>query len=340
MVTAAAYLARMVFSPGIGVIVDRRGDRRQPMVILAITAALSWALFATTHSLTAILLLTFMAGGLWAAIIPVGDSLAMMVSARENLDYGRVRLWGSAAFILAAVAVGHVLTIAPSALLVWLIVGWLVATAIACSLLPDLRSVSEGPAAPFAPLLRSRPFLLFVACAAANQAAHTAYYAFSTLHWRQAGISDDIIGLLWSEGVIAEIILFSISGKVVERMGPAGLLVAAGMGGVVRWLVLGATTALPALAAVQILHAATFGCAHLGAMHFLQRAVPQDLSVRAQGLYASIALGAVPGLMSPLTGALFERFGGGSFTAMALFSLTAAILALALGQRWHGGKVA
>ena len=94
------------------------------------------------------------------------------------------------------------------------------------------------------------------------------------------------------------------------------------------------------MAAVQILHAATFGCAHLGAMHFLQRAVPQDLSVRAQGLYAAIALGAVPGLMSPLTGALFERFGGGSFTAMALFSLTAAILALALGQRWHGGKVA
>jgi MFS transporter, PPP family, 3-phenylpropionic acid transporter len=339
MVTAAAYLARMVFSPAIGAIVDRRGDRRRPMVILAAAAALCWALFAATDSLPAIVVLTFIAGGLWSAVIPVGDSLAMMAAIQRRLDYGRVRLWGSAAFIVAAVGVGRLLTQTSPSVLVWLITGWLTATAAACAVLPDLRATSGGVPAPFAPLLSSRAFLLFIACAAANQAAHTAYYAFSTLHWRHAGIPDDVIGLLWSEGVIAEIVLFSMSGRVVAKLGPAGLLIVAGLGGVLRWLVLGTTTALPALAVAQILHAATFGCAHLGAMHFLQRAVPAGLSVRAQGLYAAVALGAVPGLMSPVAGHLFENLGGGVFFAMAGFSLAAALLGGALARGWHGGKV-
>lgn len=338
MLAAVGYLCRIVVNPVVGIVVDRRGDRRKPMIALALAAATAWAFFGGVDGFAAILVVTLVASGLWAAIMPVGDSLALMMAAEWKLDYGRVRLWGSAAFIAAAVLTGRLLlTVSPS-VLVWLVTAALVATALGCAPLPDLRAPSHhGARVALRPLLTSAPFLLFLACTALNQASHTVYYAFATLHWRAAGIGDDTIGLLWSEGVVAEIVLFAVSAPLVRRLGAGGLLMAAGAGGVLRWLALGLTTSVPLLAMAQILHAATFGCAHLGAMRFMHRAIPPGLGVRAQGLYAAVAMGVAPGLMSPLTGALFQRFGGGAFLAMAVLSLGALVAGWGLRRRWSGG---
>ncbi|MGE5547500.1 MAG: MFS transporter [Solirubrobacterales bacterium] len=338
---AATYLAKVTVNPVVGHVVDRRGDRRLPMLALAGGATLCFLLFAVTDGFWPILGVTMLALGLWGGVMPIGDSLAMMAVARFRLDYGRIRLWGSLSFIVAATLVGRLLVDAPPSVLMGLVAGGLGVMALACVGLPDLRIDSRKgtPPAPLRPLLSSRPYLLFVAAAALNQAAHTVYYAFATLHWKAAGVADDTIGLLWSEGVLAEIVLFAFSGAAVRRLGPGGLLVTAGLGGVLRWLVLGSSTALPLLVGAQLLHAATFGCAHLGAMHFLQRAIPTGLSARAQTLYATVATGIVPGLMSPFTGWLFQGLGGSAFLVMAGFSLAATGLAWAVMRRWDGAKI-
>ena len=110
--------------------------------------------------------------------------------------------------------------------------------------------------------------------------------------------------------------------------GGYGGLVTDGEGsGIARWLMLGFSTELPVLVTAQLLHAATFGCAHLGAMHFIQRAVPAGLSARAQGLYSAAALGVAPGLMSPFTGHLYEILGGSAFLVMAGLSALSALTA-------------
>ena len=340
LLAAIGFLCRVVANPVVGILVDRRGDRRRPMILLAAAAALAWSLFALVGGFTAIALVTALATGLWAAMMPVGDSLALMMAAEWKLDYGRVRLWGSAAFIAAAVLTGRLLLTAPPSVLVGLVATALAATALGCGALPDLRAPS-GPIgrAALKPLLASTPFLLFLACTSLNQAAHTVYYAFATLHWRSAGIADDTIGLLWSEGVVAEIVLFALSAPLARRLGPGGLLIVAGLGGVMRWLALGVTTSVPLLAVAQLLHAATFGCSHLGAMGFLHRAIPPGLGARAQGLYAAVAVGLVPGLMSPLTGWLYQHFGGLAFLAMAVLSVATTLAAWGLWRRWRGGEV-
>ena len=340
VVVSLTYLIRLAVNPVVGAVVDRRGDRRLPMLVLAAGAAAAWTLFAATGGFWAILAVTALAVGLWGGIMPVGDSLAMMSAQEWRLDYGRVRLWGSAAFIATAVFGGKLLMHAPPSVLVWLIAGLLGATALVCLALPDLRAPADtDPAPTLRPLLSGAPFLLFLAFAGLNQASHTVYYAFATLHWRAAGIPGDTIGLLWSEGVLAEIVLFAISGPVVRRLGPGGLLLAAGLGGVLRWTILAATTWVPVLAAAQVLHAATFGCAHLGAMHFLQRGAPAEINARAQSVYAAVASGAAPALMSPVGGWLYQRLGGSAFLIMALVSLGAMAMAYRLKRHWGGGII-
>lgn len=329
LIMATTYLMKMVVNPLVGHVVDRRGDRRRPMVIMAVGAAVTWACFALVDGFWGILAVTVLSLSLWSGIMPVGESLALMITQRHRLDYGRVRLWGSAAFILTAIAVGRLLVDHPPDVLVWLVAGTLALTAAACAALPDERVPvpTAGNPLPLRSLLTSAGFLLFLTAGSLNQISHTVYYAFSTIHWKAAGISDDTIGLLWSEGVLAEIVLFSISGAVVRRIGPEGLILTAALCGAVRWGVLGTTTELPLLFTAQILHAATFGCAHLGAMHFIQRTIPAGLSARAQGIYSAVAMGAAPGFMSPLTGRLYEALGGYAFLVMAGFSLLSALAA-------------
>ena len=340
LLVAAGYLIRVVANPAVGHLVDHRGDRKRPMLTLALAAAALWLLFAPVTGFVPILLITVVAIFPFTSLMPVGDSLAMMEVHTHRLDYGRIRLWGSLAFIVTATLVGRLLADWPISILPWLISAMLLLTAASCAALPDTRVPrQESPPPPIRPLLTSGLFLLFLLTASLNQAAHTVYYAFATIHWKAAGLSDAAIGMLWSEGVVAEIVLFAAGNRVVTRFGPAWLLLAAGLGGALRWTILGSTADMAWIAGAQLLHAATFGCAHLGAMHFILRAAPPSLSARAQGLYAAIAVGLAPGLITPFSGYLYERLGGGSFLAMAALSAVSAGLAWRLNRSWTGDRL-
>jgi PPP family 3-phenylpropionic acid transporter len=340
VLVAAAYLTRLIANPTVGHLVDHRGDRKRPMLALALAAGILWAVFPLLNGFWPLLLMTVVAIFPFTSLMPVGDSLAMMVVHTHRLDYGWVRLWGSLAFVLTATLIGKALADWPVTILPWLISAMLLLTAASCASLPDARIPRQDtPPPPIGPLLTNRVFLLFLLTASLNQAAHTVYYAFATIHWRSAGLSDSVIGLLWSEGVVAEIVLFALSSRVVVRFGPAGLILAAAIGGAVRWAILGMTADMTWIALSQILHAATFGCAHLGAMHFILRAVPQSLSARAQGIYAAVAVGLAPGLLTPLSGLLYEVLGGTAFLAMAALSVGSALLAWPLWRSWDGNRL-
>jgi MFS transporter, PPP family, 3-phenylpropionic acid transporter len=338
-VAAAGYLIRILASPVIGHLSDHGGERRLLMIRLALAAALIWLLFPLADGFGAILVLSVAAIFPFVGLMPLGDTLAMTVVGRYGMDYGRARLWGSLAFILAATLMGKVLESWPVALLPWLMSAALLLTAAACRALPDLKVPRhEGKPPSLRPVLLNPLFLLFLGTAALNQMAHTVYYAFATIHWKAAGLSDMVIGLLWSEGVVAEIILFAVSNRVVGRFGAPALLLAAATGGILRWLVLGSTASLPLVALAQLLHAATFGCAHLGAIHFISRAVPAGLSARTQGVFVAVAVGLAPGLITPFSGKLYEALGGGSYLAMAGLSALSALLAWMLMRRWSAGR--
>ena len=175
--------------------------------------------------------------------------------------------------------------------------------------------------------------VLFLAAAALVQGGHAVYYAFGTLSWRAAGHSDTVIGLLWAEGVIAEVALFAVGARLLKVITPAGLIALGGAAGALRWAVTGADPDLPVLIVMQLLHAFTFGAAHLGAIHFVARAVPTAESATAQSLYAAASIGAGLGLAMLISGPLYDAFGGGAYYAMAAMSAMGCALGLLLGRR-------
>ncbi len=89
---------------------------------------------------------------------------------------------------------------------------------------------------------------------------------------------------------------------------------------------------LPVIGALQLLHALTFGASHLGAMHFLSRAVPPAAAASAQTLFAAMSSGIGGGLVMLGAGVFYAAYGGGAYLFMAALSAAGLLGALKLRQ--------
>ncbi len=344
LVLGVASLLRVVFVPACGWATDRLGRHRAALGLASALAALYLAGLPAAHGAIGIAALVVL-GGIAASALPaITDALTIALAAAGRLEYGPTRAWGSVAYMLATAGAGFLLGRFGSALVPWLLGGGYGAAALLAILLPS------GPAAPYA-LAPAAPCALAPAapCALAPaaparlgpdfrrallatmliQGSHAAYYAFASLHWRQAGIADGTIGLLIGEGIIAEIGLFLWGRGLVERLGPSRLTALAACACLLRWSVLAATVSVPILAAVQLLHAATFACQHLSTMIVL-RAIPPSRAAFSQTAMAAIGFSAPTGVLTWLSGQLYGALGGLVFLLMAAIGGAALLVAPSL----------
>lgn len=324
-ILAAGIGIKILANPIVAQLADRRGARHALMLRLMMGATVAFTAFFVADGFWPLFLANLLFLALLTPVMPLGESLTVLAARESGFDYGRVRLWGSIAFIAAAFGAGAFLAGRSGETIMWLLAPPLLLTLLSVALVPDVRApaVAPGRIAAFE-LLRDRTFLLVVLACTLVQSSHAAYYAFGTLHWRAAGHSEVVIGGLWAEGVIAEVILFAAGPAVLRRISPAGLILLAALAGVARWTATAIGTALPLLIVVQLLHAFTFGAAHLGAIHLIARHVAPALSASAQSLYSAIVMGLGLGLATLVAGPLYDVSPGAAFLAMAALSAAAA----------------
>lgn len=333
LILSVGVWIRAISNPLAAHFADKTGAQRRIILIAAAGGMAAYALFAFVDGFAEIFAVSVLAGALSMALIPLGESFSSRASREHGFDYGRVRLWGSITFILASYGAGWVVERSGDAAILWMMIAAMAAALAAGFGLPGRRPPTVGDVRfPALALLRQKRFVVFIVSVSLLQASHAALYVFGTIHWRAAGISDDVIGALWAEGVLAEIVLFAFSGAVIARIEPVRLMALAGAAGIVRWAVLGSSTDIAVLVSVQWLHAFTFGAAHLAAIHYMLRTVPDHMSASAQSLYSGLATGIAMGMMMLVTGWLYANFGGGAFYAMIAISAAGGAVALWLGR--------
>jgi PPP family 3-phenylpropionic acid transporter len=334
-VLSSGILLRLFAGPLAAHAVDRNGRRREAIMVSAWIALAFYLLLGWVDGFWAILAIWLLHTAAWAPITPFSENITLLASARHGLQYGRLRLWGSISFLVTAYVAGLWLKGRDDSWIYILILCALLLLALGSYFLPDLRLPLNRPriaGAPAARLLRNKLFLAFLAANACLQATHAMFYTFGTLHWREQGLSDAQIGFLWAEGVLAEVILFAVGQRVAQKAGGAGLLLLAAAGGMIRWSMTALTGDFAVLVALNALHAATFGCAHLGAMRLLSEGVDTDASATAQSLYTA-ANSALLAFGTLIVGPLYAAFGGYGYLAMLPLSFTGGVCAWLLWQR-------
>ena len=314
-VLGGASLARVVAVPAWGWAADRLGRHRSSMFVAATMAAACAAMLVPASNTLAIAFY-IVAGGIAAsALAPLCDAVTLAFAAAGRLDYGRTRAWGSAAYMLATAGAGTLLGRFGSGIVPWMLTAGYGAAALLTAALPRPPPNDAAPRRlTVAPLGRSFRFALVAT--ALTQGSHSAYYAFASLHWRAAGISDAVIGVLIAEGIVAEIALFVWGGRLVTWLGPARLTGIAASACLVRWTLTAVTSAVPLLAAIQLLHAGSFACQHLSNMLVL-RAIPAPRAALAQAVLAAIGFSAPTGIMIWVVGQFYASAGGTVFLFMA-----------------------
>jgi len=128
-------------------------------------------------------------------------------------------------------------------------------------------------------------------------------------------------------GVVAEIVLFALSGRL--SFNPGALLLIGAAGAVLRWSAMALDPPALLLVPLQCLHALSFGATFLGTLGAMTRTVPPALVATAQG-YLAVALGLVMAAVMGLSGLLYARGGGLAYGAMALVALAGGLLAWAV----------
>jgi PPP family 3-phenylpropionic acid transporter len=254
-------------------------------------------------------------------VLPLTDAYGLKGLALRGKAYGPVRVWGSVAFIVANLSGGVLLDVLAPGHLIWLIFAGNCTLAVAAILLVrQPREPAPRTAASSHGHLRQPAFLAIAAAGSLIQASHAIYYAFATLDWSAKGYDGAAIGVLWALGVVAEIVLFALAGRLPKAAGPITLIAIGAVGGVVRWTAMMFDPPAAVLFPLQLLHALSFGTTHLGTMMYLSQNAPEQNRAAAQGDIAT-ANSVTMAAASALAGVLYGAGGALAYGAMAALAL-------------------
>lgn len=319
VVVAVPTMVRIFIVPLVTHQADRHRALKTALVLSASCGAAAMAVVGLVDGVVAIMAAYLIAALAFSPLLALSDAYALSGLAVRGRAYGPVRLWGSIAFIVSNVGAGFLLSVIAPGHLIWLLVASLAAAGLAAAALVPLDrgpALTAGPPPSLGSVWRSPLFLVVAVVSSLVQGSHALFYGFSTLEWRAAGLDGSTIGFLWALGVLAEIVLFALSGRLPRFIGPPALLVIGAAGAVLRWSAMAFEPPVAMLWVLQVLHAASFGATHLGTMGFLARAVPRGRAATAQGLISTLS-GLVMATATGVSGLIYAAAGSLAYLVMA-----------------------
>ena len=330
---AAPQLLRIVSTPALAYAADRFALRKPVLVACLAVSLAAFIGLAQQSALWPIVALYTLASAATSGAMPLAEATTLRLAAEGRADYGRVRLWGSVAFIVASVLAGPMVKLLEAHSIVWLMSG---AAALALAAGCAAPRADGGPTARprisgAIRILTAPRLLALFAAGSLVQASHAVYYAFASLHWREQGLGEPVIGGLWAWGVVCEVGLFWGSDRLFGRFGPALPLAVGAAASVLRWTAMAADPPLAALIVLQAGHALTFAAAHVGAVRAAARVAPA-LQATAQSVYAALN-GLTMAAAMAAAGPLYRIFGSGAYLGAAALALVGLGL-IVLAMRW------
>ncbi len=269
----------------------------------------------------------------WNAVLPQFEVVVLSYLGSRVSRYARIRLWGSMGFVVTVLVLGKAVDLQGPAIILpvlFLIYGviW-----ISSLLVKDAKaSPKVQEQVSLMSILKTPTVMAFLVACFLLQAGHGVYYGFYSIHMEEIGYSKTLIGVLWAFGVVAEVLIFIVMHRLLERFGARLVIMASLFLAAVRWVMIGFFfDSLFLLFVAQILHAATFGTFHAAAIHLVHHYFTGQHQGRGQALYSALSFGLGGALGTVLSGSLWSD--GGAQTAYGLSALIS-LLALAITWKW------
>lgn len=338
---ALPSLARVFLTPLAGIYADRAPNRRFAVITFTVPALLIFLLAWPAQGFWPLIATAGFAFTLWGLALPPAEALALTGVRRFGLDYGRMRMGGSVAFIVANLTSGLLLGWFTKESIYFFIL-FTMTTSVAVSFLlpvtpPQVRAMDDA-ARPdtraSGAVLGNAGFVALMAAAALILASHGMLYSFGSIEWTRLGFGGPQIGAFWAFSLTCEILLFTFSRRILMRLGPFAMVMIGAVGAVVRWVLfpMAAGGGFAAFALLQCLHGLSFGATYLGTQHLIARLIPERHTASAQGILA-MGTGATLAIVTSVSGAIYETYGINGFYFMVPLPLIGVALLMAARSR-------
>ncbi|VWX34871.1 MFS transporter [Exiguobacterium oxidotolerans] len=299
----------ILLQPLWGIAADRIG-RPKRLLLVALLAA---AGFTVSYLVTSVYLLLLLIACLWAlfqcAHIPLVDTLAIEFSKRKSVDYGALRLFGSAGFALAVFILGQVTEGGALGAIFFASGAALVLAFIV------LIGVEESPVSitvmdrvPISRLFSNKRFLLFLAGGSlvfgpifANN-----YYFGSYVTIR--GESTALVGTLFFVAVLCEIPFMRIATRMLMRFGAIPVLVLVSILSAVRTGMLALEPPIFMLWLLAALQGGIVGLLIPVALDYVRSLVPASIVATAVSTYMATTTGLATAAFNLMSGFVLQHW--------------------------------
>jgi PPP family 3-phenylpropionic acid transporter len=327
-VLSAIRSVALVLTPLIWSALADRFQLRKPIYIFCncISTAI-WAFFIFTTDFWVMLFITVFYSIFYAPIISFLEAFTMDVLGKEKKRYGRVRVWGSMAFITSVLVLGKIIDLYSINIILILIFSGSLILAFISFKIPDIRMIKKEPFALKVRDLLKRRVIVFLFCAFLMLVSHGTYYGFYSIHLENMGYGSTFIGVAWAAASISEIVIMVKSDSIFKRFSIENVLVFSFLVAGIRWFALFFATSAAALLILQMLHAMTYGTFHVASILYIDSLTPDETKTLGQAVNNAVTYGL--GLMVGffLSGYLFESVGSfGLFMISAFIALSGGAL--------------
>ena len=336
IVLAVPMFVRVFTAPVAGIIADRIGERSIVLLWSALLSlATALALFAT-GSFWPVLLLYTMQGAVYSPYVPITEAIMLSGVRRWSFDYGKMRLWGSLAFIVATMIGGWLAGLYGGAMVLPAMAAAFVLTVLGAVIAPRIgKPRRPSPIAAIATMpttstLRQADVQLMLIGVSLVNASHAMLFAFSAIYWQKMGFSGIDVGILWSAGVLAEVVFFLFAVQLRRRFNLWSMMTLGGAVAVGRWILFPMDMSFAGYFALQCLHAFTYALIHMSAQNRLVERVAEEQEGAAQGLYFFYT-GVFTALATFVSGYAFSWYGVQGFYLMS-FVAAAGLASVVAGR--------
>ena len=282
-------------------------------------------------------LITFLFGMIYFMVSPLVEGLASLFLREENIDYGKARTYGSLGFTVIGIIIGGILGYVGNEALYYILI-FLVALYLVFMFLPQPKLVKnlsfEEPNAKkekeslYSWVLKDRNAILLIITVFLYQLSHTAYNNYNALYLESMNISAKwLSGVILNVSVIAEIIFFIFSKRLVKRIKPKNLMIFAGVCAIIRWGALAIFHNIYIFTIMQTFHAITFAVAHIAFILILNKDYNNKEIIDMQNLYTAICFQLSMAIGLYIMGALWDISTSYVFYASAIIAAMGTVVA-------------
>ena len=286
-------------------------------------------------------LITFLFGMIYFMVSPLVEGLASLFLREENIDYGKARTYGSLGFTVIGIFIGGILSYVGNGALYYILI-ILIGVFLIFMFLPQPKLVkninldnssTENKEHLYSWVLKDRNAILLIITVFLYQLSHTAYNNYNALYLESMNISAKwLSGVILNVSVIAEIIFFIFSKRLVKRIKPKNLMIFAGVCAIIRWGALATFHNIYVFTVLQTFHAITFAVAHIAFILILNKDYNNKEIIDMQNLYTAICFQLSMAIGLYIMGAIWDISTSYVFYASAIIAALGTIVATSIKE--------